>query len=867
MVGQEISHYNILEKLGEGGMGVVYKALDTELDRTVALKFLPHTITPDESEQARFLQEAKAASALNHPNICAIHSLGEHEGHRFIDMEFVDGETLRHRIAKGRLPIGEAIDFAVQIGEALQEAHSKGIIHRDIKSDNIMVTTKDQIKVMDFGLAKLKGSLKLTKTTSTIGTLAYMAPEQIEHETVDARSDLFSMGVVLYEMLTGHLPFRGEHEAAMMYSIVNEEPEPIQEYLPDVPSELVHIVNRALDKDPEDRYQSAHDMVIDLRRLKKQSTRVIRREGILPALHPAEAAPEVVPRNRRRLWIALGALAVVIVAVMTVVLLQGGQQLNPEMKFRIIQTPMRNIWYGDLSADGNWLIFSASDEGGKFDVYMMNVAGGQPRRVTTDSSAYINGVSLSPDGSTILFASMNVQTRTFRIMSVPSVGGVSREIVEAGLIPGWRPDGQRIAYVASKSLSNGRTTYELWTSTPNGSERRCEISDTMVYRAGLRFSFSFSPNWKSVAWTRNYPEGYSEIVVHDMETGQERRLTNDKQFADDALWLPTGHIVLSSTRGGNANLWIVPASGGAFVQLTKGSGPDAPIGFSSALNRLVYVEMQQTGQIIAANLETRVMQELTVEDRVRGFPSISETGRFVVYPEQDADALSMTSNVYVVDRQKGTTRKLTDDNEYRIAPAVSPDGQWVLDCTRLLTEPAESTRVFLLSVSSPGRRKFIGHGRLAQWLNEKEFFLWYPLAFRGSIERDGCERFGPDSVAIVSMKGGSHLLSVDMRAKSRGLWITSVPGGSPQKAGIPRQLLKSPPFWMAFASRANECFYQLGMRSEIRRMSLPSGKDIPLGLKLPGIAVGFGVRPDGKEIVFQDVSIKSRYVAIENVFK
>jgi Tol biopolymer transport system component/predicted Ser/Thr protein kinase len=867
MIGKVVSHYNILEKLGEGGMGVVYKALDTELDRVVALKFLPHAITPDESEQARFMQEAKAASALNHPSICAIHSLGEYEGQRFIDMEFVDGETLRRRIEKGGLGSGEAIDFAIQICEALQEAHSKGIIHRDVKSDNIMVTTKNQIKVMDFGLAKLKGSLKLTKTTSTIGTLAYMAPEQIEHETVDARSDLFSMGVVLYEMLTGHLPFRGEHEAAMMYSIINEEPEPLQHYLPDVPSELVHIVNRALDKDPEDRYQSAHDMVIDLRRLKKQSTKVIRREGPLPAPHPAEAVPEVVPRSRRRLWIPLGASLVVIAAAIIVVLLPRGQQLNPDMKFRIIQAPMRNIWYGDLSADGNWLVFSASDEGGKFDVYMMNVAGGQPRRVTTDTAAYINGVSLSPDGSTILFASSTEQRRSFRIMSVPSVGGVSREVIESGLVPGWRPDGQKIAYVISKELPRSRSATELWTARPDGTDRKCEISDTSIYRTGIRFSFSFSPDWKSVAWTRNYPEGYSEIVVHDMESGHERQLTYDKKFADDALWLPNGHIVLSSTRGGNANLWVVPASGGELVQLTKGSGPDAPIGFSRALNRLVYIEMQQTGQIKVANLETHSTQQLTVEDRLRGFPSISGTGRYVVYPEEDADALSMSRNLRFADRE-GTTRKLTDDGEFRVDPAVSPDGEWVLDVSRLPTEPAESTRVFLLSVSNPGHRKFLGHGYTAQWINEKEFFIWnFSAGFRGSIEREGCERVGPDSVAALPVSGGLYVVNYDERAKSRGLWITTVPKGASQKVGVPRQLLKSPPFWMAFASGTRELFYQLGMMSEVRRMSLPSGKDIPLGLKLPGTVMGFCVRPDGKEMVYQEIAIKSRYVAIEHVFK
>lgn len=281
MIGATISHYKILEKLGEGGMGVVYKAHDTELDRDVALKFLPHHITVDEAEQARFFQEARTAAVLNHPNICTVHAIEKADDQQFIVMEYVDGKTLRQVVPVQKTQT--AIDYAIQIGEALQEAHSKGIVHRDIKTDNIMVNAKNQIKVMDFGLAKLKGSLKLTKTSSTVGTLAYMAPEQIQGGEVDARSDIFSFGVVLYEMLTGYMPFRGEHEAAIVYSIVNEEPTPIEKYLPDIPSELVHVLNRALEKDPEDRYQFVHEMVIDLRRLKKQTSKVVRSyEGFVP---------------------------------------------------------------------------------------------------------------------------------------------------------------------------------------------------------------------------------------------------------------------------------------------------------------------------------------------------------------------------------------------------------------------------------------------------------------------------------------------------------------------------------------------------------------------------------------------------------
>ena len=276
MIGTTVSHYKILEKLGEGGMGVVHKAEDIKLKRLVALKFLPQHVTKTEEEQARFLQEAQAAATLNHPNVCAIHTIEEHDGQQFIDMEYVDGETLRSKLHAVKLKTGESITYALQIGEALQEAHSKGIVHRDVKPENMMVNSKNQIKVMDFGLAKLKGSLKLTRTSSTVGTLAYMAPEQIQGGEVDSRSDIFSFGIVLFEMLTGHSPFRGEHEAAMVYSIVNEDPDSLTKYLPEASSELTHILGRALEKDSEDRYQTVHDMVIDLRRLKKETSKVFR---------------------------------------------------------------------------------------------------------------------------------------------------------------------------------------------------------------------------------------------------------------------------------------------------------------------------------------------------------------------------------------------------------------------------------------------------------------------------------------------------------------------------------------------------------------------------------------------------------------
>src|ERR1041385_8630214 len=315
MIGQTISHYKILEKLGEGGMGVVYKAEDTKLKRLVALKFLPQHLTSTEAEQARFLQEAQAAATLNHPNICTIHAIEEHDGQQFIDMELVDGATIRKKIPIEK--INDAVAYAIQIGEALQEAHSKGIVHRDIKADNIMVNSKNQIKVMDFGLAKLKGSLKLTKTSSTVGTLAYMAPEQIQGGEVDARSDIFSFGIVLFEMLTGKTPFRGEHEAAVMYSIINEEPDSLLKYKPDSSPDLDRIVKRSLEKDAEDRYQHIDDMVSELRREQKKSSKVVRPSATTSHAIPAEekSSPvQTVPSKRRPMLLAIAGITMVLIA-------------------------------------------------------------------------------------------------------------------------------------------------------------------------------------------------------------------------------------------------------------------------------------------------------------------------------------------------------------------------------------------------------------------------------------------------------------------------------------------------------------------------------------------------------------------------
>ncbi len=403
MIGTVLSHYKILEKLGEGGMGVVYKAEDTKLDRIVALKFLPPHLAASEQDKARFIQEAKAASALNHPNVCTIYAIEDHEGQMFIAMEFVDGQTLREK--KGSVSFKQAIDIGIMIADGLAAAHEKGIVHRDIKPENIMLRKDGIAQIMDFGLAKLRASgskiTRLTKEGSTVGTAGYMSPEQVQGQDSDHRSDIFSYGVVLYELLAGQMPFKGVHETALAYEIVNVDPPPMSAVKPDLDPNLDAIVLECLEKDPRERNQSIAQVSLDLKRYRRESSKqkmsritaarpILQTSGIQQPSDYAQNAPAApsAPRAKGLSWLpwAVAMLFALGFAALGVVHFRETPPVMPSIN-AVLPPPAGYAYDASigghmaLSPNGTMLAFVAVDSAGKGSLWVRPLGSSTARQL------------------------------------------------------------------------------------------------------------------------------------------------------------------------------------------------------------------------------------------------------------------------------------------------------------------------------------------------------------------------------------------------------------------------------------------------------------------------------------------------------
>ena len=731
MIGQTISHYKILEKLGEGGMGVVYKAHDTKLNREVAIKFLPAHISKAGIERERFLHEAQAVAALNHPNICVIHEINDDAEQPFIVMEYVDGSTIRTKLENGPFKTDDAVKYGIQIGEALQEAHSKGIVHRDIKADNIIINSKGQAKVMDFGLAKLKGSLKLTKTSSTVGTLGYMAPEQIQGGEVDARSDIFAFAVLFFEMLTGRLPFRGEHEAAMVYSIVNEEPEPIQNILPEISGEIVHILGKALEKDPEDRFQTIQDLVVDLRRSKKDTSRVGRLSGVSKKVSQPEIAvgePDA-HSSKTKLWIGVGALAVVLVAGALYYFTVGinSSPSLPPMKTINFTSYAGGSGFPAFSPDGNSIAFVWNGEHqDNFDIYVKLIDAGSPLRLTHDPAPDLYP-AWSPDGRYVSFLRSQGNGGSYYI--IPSLGGDERKIADvklAGAGIDWSTDGKSLIVSASDSGNNPRL---LRVSVESGIKQVFTSMDVNGSGGVNGDNYpKISPDGKTVAFIKILSYSISEIYTVPFVGGEEKRLTFDSLLVGGIAWTANGEeIVFSSNRGGNTTLWRIPKNGGTPTAVSgsgdnvgsvtiaaKGyylaydrseqsaniwrfdlgkaaSSKQAPTEFisSSGLQResefshdgkhLVFTSNQSGNgmggnEIWRCNADGTNQIELTFfRGPSAGSPQWSPDDRFITFDSREKG----NGNIYIISSSGGTPRQLTTNSAEDNIPRWSNDGRWI----------------------------------------------------------------------------------------------------------------------------------------------------------------------------------------------
>lgn len=675
MVGKVISHYRIVEELGSGGMGTVYKAEDIRLKRKVALKFLSTDQFRDKEVKARFLHEAQAAAALDHPNICGVHEIEESGDRLFMVLPFLDGESLGKRIGKGPLPIPDLLNVSIQLAQALEEAHSKGIVHRDVKPGNVMVRQRGQTLhcvLLDFGLARLSQTTRLTRAGSQLGTAAYMSPEQVEGSAVDQRTDIWSLGVLMYEMAAGQLPFPSEYEQAQFYAIQNESPEPPSALRTGVPKELERIVEKCMSKAPGERYQTCTDLIVDLRAVERAGSLKSSRKSDSRAgrAKPGALEPPGLSRSRATMTHVALALCLGAAAAGTGMWLARPPASSglgiPEYEVSRVTWDAGLAVHPSISSDGRLLAYSSDrDGGGHLDIWVEHTGGGGRVQITDDVDEEARPV-FSPDASMLAFE------RGPDLYLVPSLGGSARFLAANAGLPAFSPDGKRISFA---SYDGRLMVVELSGSEPKALQSGFEAVHTS----------SWMPDQQHILFSAVEPPNEYDWWVTPVEGG-ERIPTNFIGFKRSALgldkisintpptWLEPGRSLLY---GSQHSLWKIN------LDTDRWSYSGRPHALSFGPSNLHSASAADDGTIAVSVIDSDIGIWSVPVDAASDAP----LGTSLQSPTEPA-ALSVSrvtnriafvgrtgsTDVYARDLPSGTEVNVTNDQNRERGAVVSADG-------------------------------------------------------------------------------------------------------------------------------------------------------------------------------------------------